>query len=428
MYSILKNKLTGLVLFITIWVPANAQVLTYDSIKSSIIQANPMLQMYTNQAKAFDAMATGAKAWDAPQIGFGFFMTPYQTSYWKPQTQNVDGMNTMMPGMGNLMIQGKQMIPNPSKLRSNQTYLNAMSAVELETQKAAANKLLSEGKMNYYEIQIIDKKLSVLTEAEKTLQIMITMGEKNIAYNQESLASIYKAKSQLAILSKDRLMLENERQQKVYMINTLMNRDRNIFFVVDTAIMVKNYETQIIDTANLLSNRSDVLAIDKNIRVTQLKQTAESYKSRPDFGIEYGHMFAFGSNPNQFTLMGMMTIPIAPWSSKMYKSNVTAANYQINAMQNEKQSIVNESIGELYSLQNSIKSTKRQLELYEMVLLPTLKKTYDISMISYTQNTSELFEALDARMNLQMTQMQYYDILSELLTLQAEYEKQLQIY
>ncbi len=428
MYSILKNKLTGFVMFITICVPVRAQVLTYDSIKSAIIQSNPMLQMYSNQAKSFDAMATGAKAWDAPQIGFGFFMTPYQTSYWKPQTQTVDGMNSMMPGMGNLMIQGKQMIPNPSKLRANQTYLSAMSSVELETQRTAANDLMAEAKMNYNEIQIIDKKIKILTEAEKTLQVMITMGEKNMAYNQESLASIYKAKSQQALLKKDRAMLESERSRNLYMINTAMNRSKNILFDVDTTIVVKEYEKDVLDTSDILFNRSDLAAIDKNIRVTQLKQTAEAYKSRPDFGIEYGHMFAFGANPNQFTLMGMVTVPIAPWSSKMYKSNVTAAIYEIKAMQNEKDAIINESVGKLYGLQNEIKSTKYQLELYETVLLPSIRKTYDVSMIAYAQNTGELFETLDARMNLQMTQMQYYDILLKLLTLQAEYEKQLQLY
>ena len=428
MCSMLKNKLAGLVLFIIVSVPSSAQVLTYDSIKSAIIQSNPMLEMYANQAKSFDAMATGARAWDAPEIGFGFFMTPYQTSYWKPQTLTVDGMNTMMPGMGNLMIEAKQMIPNPSRLRANQSYMQAMSSVELETQRAEANALLADAKMNYFDIQIIDKKLQVLTEAEKTLQVMITMREKNIAYNQGSLASIYKAKSQQALLKKDRSMLENERNQKVFMINTLMNRDKNVAFNVDTTITIQQYEKQVVDTSNFISNRSDLLAIDKNIRVTQLKQKAESFKGKPDFGIQYGHMFTFGDDPNMFTLMGMVTVPIAPWSSKMYKSNVTAANYQIRAMQNEKAAIINESTGKLYGLQNQIKSTKYQLELYETILMPAIKKTYDVSMISYAQNTGELFETLDARMNLQMTQMQYYDILLELLTLQAEYEKQLQLY
>ncbi|WP_299254031.1 TolC family protein [uncultured Cytophaga sp.] len=424
----LKNKRTGLVLFILVSISTQAQVLTYDSIKTAIIQSNPMLEMYANQAKSYDAMAIGARAWDAPEIGFGLFMTPYQTSYWKPQMQNVDGTNTMMPGMGNLMIEGKQMIPNPSRLRANQTYMQAMSSVELETQRAEANKLLADAKMNYYDIQIIDKKLQVLTEAEKTLQVMITMGEKNIAYNQGSLASIYKAKSQQALLKKDRSMWDNERNQKVYMINTLMNRDKYIAFIVDTTIKIQQYEKQIVDTSNFISKRSDLLAIDKNIRVTQLKQRAESFKAKPDFGIQYGHMFTFGDNPNMFTLMGMVTVPIAPWSSKMYKSNVMAANYQIKAMQNEKAAIINESTGRLYGIQNQIKSTKYQLELYETILMPAIKKTYDVSMIAYAQNTGELFETLDARMNLQMTQLQYYDILLELLTLQAEYEKQLQIY
>lgn len=424
----LKSKYTITCVFIAVSVSTNAQILTYDSIKTAIIQSNPMLEMYRNQAKALDAMSEGAKAWDAPQIGFGFFMTPYQSSYWKPQSMNIDGMNTMSPGMGNLMIQGKQMIPNPSKLNANESYLKAMSAVEIETQRAQANILLTEAKMNYYDIQIINKKLAVLSEAEKTLQTMIILGEKNIAYNQESLSAIYKAKSQLALLIKDRLMLENERNQKMYMINTAMNRSKNISFEVDTSMIIKNYETSILDTGNVLSNRSDLLAIEKRIYVTQLRQKTEAYKSRPDFGIEYGHMFAFGENPNQFTLMGMVTVPIAPWSSKMYKSNVAAANYEIKAMQNEKESILNESTGKLYGLSNEIKSAKYQLELYETMLLPALQKTYDVAMIAYRQNTGELFQALDARMNLQMAQMQYYDILSELLTLQANYEKELQIH
>jgi hypothetical protein len=49
-------------------------------------------------------------------------------------------------------------------------------------------------------------------------------------------------------------------------------------------------------------------------------------------------------------------------------------------------------------------------------------------MLAYSNNTGELFMALDARMNLQMAQMQYWDTMSNLLKLQAEYEKQYQIF
>ena len=405
-----------------------AQIFTYDSVQVAIINSNPELKMYINQAKAMDAMATGAKAWDAPQVSGGFFMTPYNSAYWKPQMMDINGASSMDPGMGSFMIQGKQMIPNPSRQNATQKYMQAQSAVELETQKAIANTLFAQAKMNYYEIQIIDKKLFIIAEAKKTLQTMITMGESKIAYNQESLASIYKAKSQLAIINIDQSMLENERKQKTYALNTLMNRSKEITFQVDTILVIKEYEKKSLDTSILSTNRSDVLALEKNIRVTQLKQKAEQYKSRPDFGIEFGHMFSFGQNPNLFTLMGMMTIPIAPWSSKMYKSNVLAAQYEIKAMQSQKQNIVNESTGMIYGIQSEIKAIKYQMELYKTMILPSLQKTYDVAIIGYSQNTGELFMALDARMNLQMTQIQYYNIVLKLLTLQADYEKQLQLY
>ena len=426
--SMLKKSCLLFGIFILLYAPVNAQILTYDSVKAAVINANPELKMYDNQAKFFDAMATGAKAWDAPQISAGFFMTPYNPSYWQPQEMNINGMQSMDPGMGSFMIQGRQMIPNPSRLNANQKYMQAMSSVELENKKSITNNLLSQVKIYYSEIQILDKKLLILAEAERTLQTMITLGESKIAYSQESLSNIYKAKSQQAILKTDRLMLENERKQKMYMLNTSMNRSKEIIFQIDTTLVIKNYETERIDTTLVFAKRSDLLALEKDIKVTLLKQKAEQYKSRPDFGIEYGHMFSFGQNPNLFSLMGMISIPIAPWSSKMYKSNVLAAQYKVKAMQNEKQSIVNESTGMLFGIQNELKSTKYQLELYKTMILPSLQKTYDVAMISYSQNSGELFMALDARMNHQMAQMQYYEILLKVLMLQAEYEKQLQIY
>jgi cobalt-zinc-cadmium efflux system outer membrane protein len=310
----------------------SAQTLTYDSVRTAILSGNPELEMYRQQASAMNAMASGAKAWDAPQIGAGFFMTPYNTSYWQPKMMSIDGMNTMMPGMGNFMIQARQMIPNPVRLNANKKYLSAASSVETESGNATANNLLYEAKRRYHEVQIIDRKILILQQAENTLATMITLGEKSIAYNQEMLSNIYKAKSQKALVQNERVMLENERKQKLYYLSSLMNRKGEVLFQLDSQIIFKEYEKEFIDTATLASNRSDLLVLNKNIQVTLLKQKAERYKSRPDFGIEFGHMFAFGENPNQFTLMGMMSIPFVPWSSKMYRSNVLAYNYQLKGI------------------------------------------------------------------------------------------------
>ncbi len=405
-----------------------AQVLKFDSVRNVIIANNPELKMYQNQAKAFDAMAEGAMAWDAPQVGAGFFMTPYNPMLWKPQTMVVDGMSTPSPGMGNIMIQAKQMIPNRSRLKANQNYQQAMSSVENESKNAAANNLMFQAKTAYLETQMIDRKLKVLEDAKHTLEVIIQLGEKKLAYNQENLSSIYKAKSQAALLEKDKWMMEGERKQKLYRLNGLMNRSKYELFAVDTSITIKDYEQQELDTIALAYNRSDLLVIDQNIKVAMLKRKVEQAKSRPDFGIEYGHMFAFGNNANLFNLMGMMSIPIAPWSSKMYKSSVKANWFEVEAMQNEKEAMLTESITMLQGMKSELTSAKYQLKLYKEMILPTLTKTYDVAMLAYENNTGELFMALDARMNLQMAQMQYWDTMLNLLKLQAEYEKQVQIF
>lgn len=391
-------------------------------------QQHPELKMYESQAKAYDAMAEGATAWEAPQLSAGFFMTPYQTAYWQDREKMVNDMPTMMPGMGNVMIQARQMIPNPSKLNASKKYQLALSSVELENKKAAANELVFQAKSAYYESQILARKLKVLQEAQATVNTMVQLGEKKIAYNQESLASVYKAKSQAALLSKDQWMMESEQKQKRYLLNGLMNRSKDELFELDTVLVIQEYELALVDSNLVAANRSDVISIDKSIQVALLKQKSEQRKSRPDFGIEYGHMFAFGSNPNLFSLMGMMSVPIAPWSSKMYKSSVQASQWEVEAMQHQKEALVIESLSMLKGMKSEIASAKYQLKLYKEMVLPSLQKAYDVAMLAYANNTGELFMALDARMNLQMAQMQYWDTMLNLLKLQANYEKQAQIF
>ncbi|MEZ4905744.1 MAG: hypothetical protein R2822_30265 [Spirosomataceae bacterium] len=45
--------------------------------------------------------------------------------------------------------------------------------------------------------------------------------------------------------------------------------------------------------------------IDQSLTISRYKQEVEFQKLKPMFGVQYGHMFAFG-NQWQFTLMGMV--------------------------------------------------------------------------------------------------------------------------
>ena len=402
--------------------PGWAQVLTIDSVLNRIEKNNPELKMYDAQINAYNAYADGAKSLEPLQVGGGFFMTPYNVSMWKRE-----GEQSASPGMGSFMISAQQMFSNSKKLNANASYMQSMSSVEKETKNATKNEMFGMAKMNYSELQVMKKKLKILDESEELINYLIQSTEIRYTYGMDKLNSYYKAKAMLGDIQQMILMTNVEIKQALVNLNTLMNRDKDMEFEIDTAIVLKSYEVSMVDTSAISSNRSDYKALEQNINLLKAKQIYEQSKLRPDFGIKYDHMFAFGTQPQQFSLMAMMTIPMVPWSSKMYKSSVAGLNYEIEAVTNQQQAMVNNTSGTLQRLKSQIKNKKEQISLYEKTIIPSLRKNYQVTLLAYEQNTEELFMALDAWQNLKVAQLGYLELLNNLLQFQVQYEKELEI-
>ena len=54
-----------------------AQTVKLENILDQIQVSNPILKMYDADIRSSDEKAKGARNWEAPQIGTGFWMTPY---------------------------------------------------------------------------------------------------------------------------------------------------------------------------------------------------------------------------------------------------------------------------------------------------------------------------------------------------------------
>jgi outer membrane protein TolC len=222
-------------------------------------------------------------------------------------------------------------------------------------------------------------------------------------------------------------MIESEIKQKMIALNTLMNQDEETSFNIDTTYSVKSYEIDLHDTAYISTVRSDYKTISQNINMLRTKQIYEQSKQNPDYGLRYDHMFAFGKQPQQFSLMFMATIPIVPWSSKAYKANIAGLSLEMEALKQQQQSVLNNTDGEVRLLKEQIKSKKEQLSLYEKSIIPSIKKNYESMLIAYEQNTEELAMTIDGAQNLKTIQISYLDQLMELLMLQVKYERELEI-
>lgn len=400
------------------------QIMSLPVVLDSIKSANPVLKMYDYEIRSMDEAAKGARSWMPLELGTGLWMTPYDVSRWKKMD---DGMGGFEEGMGQYMLSAQQMFPNRRKQDAEFKYMSAMSLVEKEKKNYSLNQLYAEAKKNYYDWVIIQKKINVLNQNEKLLNFMIQSAEIRYKNGLEKINAYYKAKAALANIEKMKIMLENEVLQKKIVLNTLLNRDKLADFSVDTIYYVKDYSDQLFDSTQLLTARSDLKAVNKEIQLNWLKFDAEKAKQKPEFGIRYEHMFGFGGLPMQYSLMGMVKIPFTRGASRMYKANMESIKWKNESLQQEKQMILNETAGMAHGMRNEIIAKQKQIKLYEEKIIPALRNNYSFFQLAYEQNTEELFMLFDAWETLNMTQVEYLDQLSELLLMQVELERILEI-
>lgn len=395
---------------------SKAQTLKLDAIIDSITTSHPFVKMYNNEIRSMDEAAKGAKSWMPPEISTGLWMVPYNTNLWKKGDMGATGM-------GQYMIGGQQMFPNRKKQNADAAYMLAMSSVEKEKKNATLNELISEAKLYYYEWLILEKKLAILALNEKLLNFMIKNAEIRYRNGLEKISAYYKAKAALGNVMNMQLMFESDIKEKRIRINSLMGRNAMIDFDIDTTYQLNDYSTIVFDSTLFYNSRSDLKAIDKDINLTFLKQETERQSLKPQFGIRYDHMFGFGGLPMQYSLMGMMKIPLARWSSKMNKANIESLKWKANALQSQKEMMVNEYSGMAYSMRNEIELKKKQLKLYDENIIPALRNNYKTMQLGYEQNTEELFMLFDAWETLYMTQLEYTEILNQSLKMQVSLER-----
>ena len=398
---------------------SKSQTMKLDAIIDSITISHPVVKMYDNEIRSMEEAAKGARSWMPPEFSTGLWMTPYNPSRWKKMD---DGMGGTKEGMGQYMIGGQQMFPNRHKQNADAAYMQAMSSVEKEKKNASLNELINDAKQFYYEWLIQKQKLSIIVQNEKLLDFMIKNAEIRYKNGLEKISAYYKAKAALGNLQNMRLMIENDIREKRIRINALMGRNALVDFDIDTTYNLGDYSSLVFDSTLFYSNRSDLKAVDKEINLTWLKQETERKSLKPQFGIRYEHMFGFGGLPMQYSLMGMMKIPLNN-SSRMNKANIESLKWKANTLQSQKQMMLNEYSGMAYAMRNEFELKKRQIELYDENIIPALRNNYKTMQLGYEQNTEELFMLYDAWETLYMTQQEYISLFGQALQLQVTLER-----
>ncbi len=395
-------------------IATHAQMYPLDSVLLRIDRQHRMLQEYDQKVQALNAYAEGARSWMAPMVGVGTFMTPYPG-----QTLMEDR------DKGSVMISVEQSIPNPARLGAAKRYLESRASVETQGRAMQYNQLRAEARQLYYSALVQQEKLRVLKENEQIVTVLIKLARIRYPYNQGSLGSIYKAEGRLHEVQNDMLMTRAEADERYYRLKALMNLPVTEPFSIDTTTRI-TFDAQRIaaDTAVLSQNRSDVKQIEASIQVMRLNQQLQRYQAKPDFKLRFDHMQPIGNMPVQFTAMAMVSIPIAPWSSKMYRAEVKGMQYDIAAMQKGREAILVETRGMLAGMATRINRMQQQLDNYNNRIIPALRRNYETLMLGYEENREQLPAVIDAWEAMNMARMEYLEKRQEYYTMIVQYEKE----
>ncbi|WP_316809748.1 TolC family protein [Pedobacter heparinus] len=416
MYNI--KKITGILLLLLPFYSMAQEkqpVLSLDTILQRIDQNNLMLQSYGLKAESYKHTARAATAWMAPMVGIGTFMTPY------PGQVLMDDRDK-----GSVMVQLEQDIPNPVKLNANKRYMESKGKVENETRGITLNEYKAQAKRLYFGWLIAAQRIVILQRNQKIMEMMKKIEEIRYPYNQSKLSSVYQTTAKLEENQNMIRMQEGDIAKARAWLNSLMNRQGNAGFAIDTTYQPLFVPAAVIDTGSLAMARNDIKKMDYSIQAMQLNIEAMKKQSRPDFKLRFDHMSPLTNMmPKAFSVMGMVSIPIAPWSSKMYKSEVKGMEYEVLAMDKEKAAMLQETQGMLYGMQFEIGSMEKRIAAMENKIIPTLQKTLDLNFLSYRENKMELPEVVGAWEALTMMQSNVLDEKLKLYLMIADYEKEI---
>jgi cobalt-zinc-cadmium efflux system outer membrane protein len=324
------------------------------------------------------------------------------------------------------MLQIEQDIPNVAKLKARKRYIESQGNVERATRDITLNDFKAQAKRLYFNWLVAKQRMRVLEENEKIMVTMKKIEEVRYPYNQSQLGSVYKAEAKIEENRNMIRMQEGAINKARAWLNSLMNAKGNELFEIDSTWSPVFIAAGTYDTASLSTARKDVLKMSENIRSMQLNIESMKMQRKPDFRIRFDHMYPLdAAMPNAYNVMGMISIPIAPWSSKMYKSEIKAMQFNVQRMEKERTAMLQETQGMLYGMQYEIESMRGRIRGLEEKVIPALQKTLDANFIIYQENKLPLTQVIDAWEALIMMQMNVLDEKLKLYEMIVDYEKEL---
>jgi cobalt-zinc-cadmium efflux system outer membrane protein len=377
-----------------------------DSLIAETMKNNPEIRAALAQVDVMRARVSQAGALDDPELKF--------MQEGMPDFKFNEAMYSRIELM--------QMIPFPTKLGTQKDLADIQKRSSQSGQLEKVNEVLAKLKSTYVELWFIQQNIAIAQENSRLMKQFLSIAQTKYTTGQVPQQDILKAQIEIAMIGNEQVSLRQKELSMKAMMMSLLNRDTKDTISIAMMPPEVSFAMNLDSVLNFaLHNRpmiiKDSLMIDES--KTMLSMAKQEYLPDFKFGIE--RMTEPMGSFTGWSVSAGITLPFAPWTLGKASARVDEADAAIiksNASYTATRNMVASNVKDLYY---KASGAKKQLDIYDLEILPQAKQSVQASLTAYQTGTTDFLMLIDAYRTLVnlskeyfMTRMQFEQTIAEL--------------
>ena len=330
---------------------------------------------------------------------------PQATAYDDPRLTYTEAINPIETRLGpqDRVLALKQKLP----FRGKRALKGEIVKKDIEIAKVnfdkASRDLVVAVKKSFYELVYIENAIKLSMQNKVVLDKITHIATTDYASSASTLNDVAKAQSQYAQVSYDVLLLEELRTTEKTQINTLLNRQPEQPFQINSAVrQPPKFAHPVARLYQWAESNEENSIADLNIQKSQVQTKLSNYASLPDFNLgaaysQIGKRDVSGLRDNgkdAFSINIGINIPL-----NRGKNNAIKEQARINHLKQieDKKALKNRLNSKVKSIYFRLNNAYRQTVLYSKNLIPQANRAMQIAQLQYRENKGAIATYLETQ-------------------------------
>jgi outer membrane protein TolC len=315
------------------------------------------------------------------------------------------------------------MIPFPGKIDSRVKAEEKNIDMSKQESEYVKLKIANEVKQIFYEIYMLQRKQSIISENLLFLKQLINTTQTQYSVGKALQEDIVKAQVEYSKALQDSISVENEMKRMIVMMNTVLNRDINLPFEnINNFELTKFNFDSLANYNQTIENRPDIKAMKFNIEMSELEEKSAAKEYYPDFMVRLMYKKMGMDQSNYWSLMFSTTLPFLPWSKPMVEYKIQEKEEKTLSDRANYKAMQNMAASEVYASLYKAKENFNKIDIYKSQIIPQAEIALSSNLTSYQNGKTNFLMVLDSYRMLQMFKMEFYMSIAEYEKAMANFE------